>query len=109
MATMTGVVFTLALLFAPEQGLVARWRLRRRQRWQFAGEMLLVHLSNHENTPEADHEASVDHMRQHMKWSPAFSDRVVGYLSRRGLANQEGNLLRLTDDGRQLAQEVMVR
>lgn len=44
MATMTGVLFALALLFAPQQGLVPRWLARRRQQWQFAGEMLLVHL-----------------------------------------------------------------
>ena len=51
MATMTGLLFVLALLLAPGRGLVAQWLLRRRQRWQFAGEMLVVHLSQHEGTP----------------------------------------------------------
>src|SRR5690606_12042526 len=36
MATMTGVLFGLAYLFAPERGLVAVARRRTRQRWEFA-------------------------------------------------------------------------
>jgi manganese/zinc/iron transport system permease protein len=109
-ATMTGVVFTLVLLFAPERGLVARWALRRRQRWQFAGEMLLVHLSQHEGTPDEATECSLDHLGLHMEWSPAFGERVVAHLTRRGLARRlNGTGLRLTDDGREVAREVMLR
>jgi manganese/zinc/iron transport system permease protein len=50
MATMTGVVFLAAFLFAPERG---RWRWRggaARQRWTFAQTMLAIHLLNHENS-----------------------------------------------------------
>jgi manganese/zinc/iron transport system permease protein len=110
MATMTGVFFTLALFLAPERGLVARWALRRRQRWQFAGEMLLVHLSNHEGTPQEADECSMDHMAEHMKWSPAFSDRVVRHVTRDGLAQRvHGTGLTLTDRGREVAHQVMLR
>jgi manganese/zinc/iron transport system permease protein len=110
MATMTGVVFTLVLFLAPERGLVARWLLRRRQRWQFAGEMLLVHLSQHEGAPEEATESSLGHLVRHMKWSPAFSQRVVAYLMRSGLVRRaDGTRLRLTDRGREVAQAVMVR
>jgi manganese/zinc/iron transport system permease protein len=107
---MTGVAFTLVLFLAPERGLVPRWALRRRQRWEFAGEMLLVHLSQHEGTPDEATECSMEHLGQHMKWTRAFSDRVVGSLTRSGLAQRvNGTDLRLTRQGREVAQEVMLR
>jgi manganese/zinc/iron transport system permease protein len=110
MATMTGVLFTLALFLAPDRGLVARWLTRRRQRWQFAGEMLLVHLSNHEGTPQQLEEGSLSHMARHMKWSPSYSERVVRYVTRNGLTRRvDNNQLVLTDKGREVAQQVMVR
>jgi manganese/zinc/iron transport system permease protein len=110
MATMTGVVFTLVLFLAPEQGLIARWRLRRRQRWQFAGEMLLVHLSQHEGKANEEAESSLEHLSEHMNWSPAFSERVIGYLTRNDLAQRvNGTGLSLTDQGREVAQAVMLR
>lgn len=110
MATMTGLIFTAALFFAPERGLVARWLTRRRQRWQFAGEMLLVHLSNHEGTPQEAEEGSLEHMAQHMRWSPSYSERIVRYVTRNGFARRvDGSGLVLTDKGREVAQQVMVR
>jgi manganese/zinc/iron transport system permease protein len=110
MATMTGVLFALALLFAPERGLVFQWLLRRRQRWQFAGEMLLVHLSHHEGTPQEAAECSLEHLTRHMRWNPAFGQRVARQVTREGLARQvNGACLVLTDRGRALAQEVMLR
>jgi manganese/zinc/iron transport system permease protein len=110
MATMTGVFFSLALFLAPEQGLIARWSLRRKQRWQFAADLLLVHLSQHEGTPDEADECSLDHLTRHMRWSPAFGERVVGYVTRHGLAQRvSGARLALTDRGREVAQEVMLR
>ncbi|MFZ5916756.1 MAG: metal ABC transporter permease [Chloroflexota bacterium] len=110
MATMTGVVFTLVLLLAPERGLIARWALRRRQRWQFAGEMLLVHLSQHAGAPDEAAECSLEHLSRHMKWSLAFGQRVVANLTRDGLVRRvDGSGLRLTGRGQELAQEVMLR
>jgi manganese/zinc/iron transport system permease protein len=111
MATMTGVAFVLALLFAPQRGLIPQWARRRRQRWQFAGEMLLVHLSQHEGQVEGEHEATVAHLADHMRWDPSYGGRVVSYLSQRGLVQSAdgGSQLVLTDSGRALARTVMLR
>ena len=107
MATMTGVAFLLALLFAPERGLVGKWLRGRRQRWQFAGEMLLVHLLQHEGDPALAEEANVEHMARHMRWRPAFGERVADYLARRGLAARVdgGARLALTQEGRATARD----
>jgi manganese/zinc/iron transport system permease protein len=111
MATMVGVAFLLVLLFAPERGLIARWMRQRRQKWQFAGELLLVHLSQHEGVPATVEESSLSHMSQHMRWDGAFGERVVAYLSQRGLVQRSdsGSQLVLTDSGRALARSVMLR
>jgi manganese/zinc/iron transport system permease protein len=111
MATMTGVAFLLALLFAPQRGLVRKWLRRRQQHRQFAGEMLLVHLSQHEGDPAMAQEATVEHMSRHMRWPEGFGELVAHQLSRQGLVRSldGGARLALTDAGRALAQEVMLR
>jgi manganese/zinc/iron transport system permease protein len=113
MATMAGAWFVAVLFLAPRRGLVPRWVRRQRQRVQFAGEALLVHLSHHENDPDAADECLVDHMARHMQWDTRFSDRVVQYVTGNGLATREQVAreprLRLTPKGRSLAQEVMLR
>lgn len=110
-ATMTGVFFLLVLLLAPQRGLVGRWSRARRQRYQFAGEMLLVHLSQHEHEPAASAEATLEHMARHMHWQPAFGAQVADLLLRRGLVTRQngGTRLALTETGRALARDVMVR
>ena len=109
-ATMTGVIFILVLFLAPGRGLVARWRLRRRQRWQFAGEMLLVHLLNHEGTPDEALECSLEHFNRHMQWKTSFGEQVAANVVRGGTASWVDDVrLRLTVEGKVAAQEVMMR
>lgn len=108
---MAGLLFLATLLLAPERGLVARWARLRRQRWQFAGEMLLVHLSQHEGTANEDEEMTLDHLERHMRWPPAFADQVADYVLRHGLAQQVdgGRRLALTEKGREVARTAMLR
>jgi len=108
MATMSGVLFGLVFLAAPDRGLIAIARRRVRQRWEFAQTMLIIHLFNHEGLPEADEERRLIHMHEHMRWELSFAEQVVRHAERRGiLVNQEGYLA-LTDDGRQLARQAIV-
>ena len=108
MATMAGVIFGVVYLLAPDRGLIASARRRRRQRWEFAQTMLAIHLFNHEGTLEAAHESRVEHMREHMRWDMTFARRVVRYAEQRGLLRNDSGLLSLTDAGRQLAQQTIV-
>lgn len=107
MATMTGVIFLLVSLFAPERGLVSTARRRVRQKWEFAQTMLTIHLFNHENTPEALPESRFDHLREHLRWDDDFSARVVKRaLDARLILRRDGNLS-LTDSGRRRAQSTL--
>ncbi|MCU0506861.1 MAG: metal ABC transporter permease [Anaerolineae bacterium] len=109
MATMTGVAFLLALLFAPQRGLVRKWTRGRSQRRQFAGEMLLVHLSQHEADPALAAEATIEHMARHMRWPEGFGQDVVKHLAREGFVSRVNGSLALTPLGREVAQSVMLR
>jgi manganese/zinc/iron transport system permease protein len=109
MATMTGVSFALAWLLAPGRGLVAAARRRARQRLEFAQTMLTIHLANHEGKPEAAEESRIEHLDRHMRWEPAFSQRIVRLAERRGLVRTKGQELELTQAGRELAADALVR
>jgi manganese/zinc/iron transport system permease protein len=109
MATMTGLVFLLVFLFAPERGVVAQVRRRIRQRWEFAQMALAVHLYHHEDLPEATQECRIDHLSYHLRWDDQFADLVV----KKGLQNRiilrQAESLVLTDSGRKLARQAMER
>ena len=109
MATMTGVAFALAWLFAPGRGLVAAARRRARQKLEFAQTMLAIHLANHEGRPEAAEESRVDHLDRHLRWDADFARRIVRLAERRGLVASDGLRLSLTQAGRELAADALAR
>jgi manganese/zinc/iron transport system permease protein len=108
MATVAGVLFMAAFLLAPERGLVARTRLRARQRVDFAQRMLVIHLLNHEDTAEAEEENREAHLNRHLRWDPAFARRVVRRAEGAGWVRREASgLLRLTATGRDAARAAL--
>jgi manganese/zinc/iron transport system permease protein len=108
MASMTGVVFLAAFLFAPERGAVAVARRRARQRWEFAQTMLTIHLLNHEESPEAAEENRVAHLHAHLRWEADFARGVVRRAEAAGLlARLDDDRLGLTVQGRTAARAVV--
>jgi manganese/zinc/iron transport system permease protein len=77
MASMAGVIFVIALLFAPRRGLVAAARMRRAQRQEFAFTMLTAYLLIHEQSRDAEIENSFAHLGNHLRWQPDFATHVV--------------------------------
>jgi manganese/zinc/iron transport system permease protein len=109
MASMAGILFGLAFLLAPQRGLLAMIWLRKRQRLEFAQTMLAIHLLQHEGLPESKLENNLDHLHKHLRWEPAFAVSVVQQAKQqRLLLTVNGNLV-LSDRGRALAQEAMIR
>ncbi len=109
MATMTGVIFMVAYLLAPGRGLIALAFRRRRQRWEFAGTMLAIHLLNHEGLPSAEQENRVDHLQEHLNWDSDFAERAVRHAERHQTVVRQNRHLYLTEKGRQRAREAIVR
>ena len=109
MATVVGLLFGATFLFAPERGWLALRRRQARQRWRFAQKMLAIHLLQHEGEPEEAEERRVEHLQEHLRWAPAFALRVVRMAQEGGLVRRDGDALYLTDAGRVLANEAVVR
>ncbi|MBN1874308.1 MAG: metal ABC transporter permease [Anaerolineae bacterium] len=108
MATMVGVVFLATFLFAPERGMIAVARRRARQKWEFAQRMLVIHLLNHENTPEAETESRVEHMHHHMRWEPDFASSVIARgVQADWIIRQNGHVV-LTEKGREVARVAII-
>jgi manganese/zinc/iron transport system permease protein len=109
MATATGFVFLLIFLLAPQRGMVALARRRVRQTLEFAQTMLSIHLLHHEGRPEAHEESRFDHLMQEIRWEPQFAERVVRFAERNGVIQCNQEYLELTDIGRNLARQALVR
>ena len=109
MATIAGLFFGAALVFAPERGLVSRALGRQRRRKRFALEMLVVHLSRHEHTAREATENTASHLTDDLMWSPDVAEATVRRASAQGLIQDQGGALQLTPQGRVLAQQVEAR
>lgn len=109
MATMSGVVFLIVLLVAPERGLIARARQRGEKRRRFAVEMLLVHLSRHEGTAQEAIENTVGHLTGELNWQDEFAQMAVRDAHQAGYIQRGNGLLHLTEQGRQVAAVALSR
>jgi len=107
MATVGGVLFALAFLGAPTHGLIAQARQAARQRERLAQQMLIIHLLSHEGTEAEREENCVETLPQHLRWDPAFAEQVIQRAERAGWVMREGDLLRVTETGRRVAEEVL--
>lgn len=108
MATMAGIIFALVFLFAPERGIIAIARRRSRQRWEFAGKMLAIHLLNHEGTPEEGRESEVAHLEENLCWKEGFAKTVIEYTEDKGILTHSGGRLKLTGYGREYAKKSVI-
>jgi manganese/zinc/iron transport system permease protein len=108
MALATGVFLALAFLFGPRYGFVAQQLRWRRQRLEYAEQLLLVHLYNHELTGPAD-ESLPEALESHLRWRERQSRRVVERAIERGhlVARGEEDVLQLTEKGRERAQKTL--
>jgi len=101
MALMTGVFFTSAWLFAPQQGVLAQLIRRTRLAVQFAGDLLVAHLAD-----ASEPELPTSELARHFRWRERFARRVLADLQRRALLElSPPGGMHLTERGRKLAGE----
>ncbi len=105
-AATLGLLLGMAVLFSPQRGWLARLWYARRHRLMWEELMLLVHLYQHEGTPDEAEEAAVDRVHQHLEWLPERVARVVRRTVQRGWVTHDQNLLRLTAAGREQARQI---
>lgn len=99
MAVTTGLLFLLSFLCAPQRGLIAVSIRRKRQRHEFAMTTLLLHICNHQDTPQALQENGLDTIAAHLHWEDARLKRAVAGLLREGYIVIQEKCLRATPSG----------
>jgi manganese/zinc/iron transport system permease protein len=109
MATMSGVLFILAFLSAPERGILAIQLRRQRQKWEFSQSLLAIHLMQHQDLPEASRENHINHLGEHIRWDEKFANDVLKRSVKRGIITLSDGLLVLTPKGRTIAEEAIVK
>lgn len=102
MATMAGVVFGLVWVFAPNRGLISRWRRISKQRFEIDVGIMLTHMNNR---LESHHQVTPSSISGALGWTTEYSKKVCEFALERKLAEKDelGNLL-LTENGRKKAQ-----
>lgn len=103
MAVMTGLVFFVVFLFAPNRGFFSSVFMRRRQRLEFAEKTLLFHLYN--NSVERQEETSSDALTGQLRWNRTFSDKILARLLKSGCIELEQQRILLTPQGLERSQK----
>jgi manganese/zinc/iron transport system permease protein len=99
MASMTGVWFTLALLFAPAQGLVAQALRARTERLDHDCRALVAHLFTHQDTPAMAEENTLRALVSHLRWTAPRARAAVLRAHDRDLIERRDGLLCLRPKG----------
>ena len=109
MASMCGLAFLFAFLFAPDRGLVSQTLRKQAQKLEFAVTMLAIHLSHHRSEEQCDLECHEKHLTEHINWDKHFASQVVKKAVGEGMIKSSQGLLRLTKVGEQHVQAAMMR
>jgi manganese/zinc/iron transport system permease protein len=106
MASMTGVLFALALVAGPRYCVIAQALARRGRRLENDCRTLAVHLHTHEDAPEREEENTARALREHLRWGDEHARRVILRSLDAGLIRRDGALLALTEKGEAVAREI---
>lgn len=98
-------LFVLVWVFSPRYGVIAGQIKRRRQRIDFADQMVLNHLYNHRGTARESDECARATLHDHLNWSAGKSAQHLGRLVARNFVRVEGELLQLTVQGEAQVQQ----
>lgn len=101
MAVTTGLNFLAVFICAPKRGLTGIIRRRRRQRTEFAKATLLLHVCNHQNSPEEFEENGIATIVEHLYWDQRKLNRTIRLLLKENKICLEGDVLSPTDQGLQ--------
>lgn len=109
MASMTGVWFALALLFAPGRGLVAQALRRRSERLDHDCLTLVAHLFTHQGTTDMAEENTRRALTDHLRWSEPRARAAILRAHDRALIERHDGLLVLRPKGMAEAQSLFER
>jgi manganese/zinc/iron transport system permease protein len=104
MATVAGLFFGMALVAAPERGLLATWRRQRQHTARFSAKLLVAHLA-HPSTPPVPLADAPSRLHDRFGWTPKHTRSVISDMRARGVLTVHNGRLACTEAGQQLADE----
>ncbi|MCD1146501.1 metal ABC transporter permease [Peptoniphilus sp. KCTC 25270] len=104
-AMVTGILFLLTFLWAPEEGYLAIQRRNSRQRRVFSELNVLFHLNNHKNSEEYEIEAHVETMNRHLRLEKSKYDSILASLKRKEKIEIREEVVFVTEKGEEFLQE----
>jgi manganese/zinc/iron transport system permease protein len=108
MVATSGVIFTLVLILAPRRGLIAQWRRRAALRLSITRDDALALLYRLDEAGVPEQRQRMPRVLHDMLSTPRWLTRLaVAQLLRHGELASDGPHLRLTDRGRQHAQNLV--
>ena len=108
MAVMSGVLFLVAWVCSPRQGLVAAWQRRMRLARRIAMEDILGLLYRYEERAEANAPGlTMRDVRSALSASPSLVARAFRRVRHDGQIELDGDVVRLTDSGRTTARSLI--
>ena len=107
MATMAGVVFGLIWVFAPNRGLISRWRHISKQRFEIDVSIMLTHLNEE---IKSGHNVSSSKIVNALDWTTDYTNKICKFSIEKEFVkkDKQGNLL-LTESGQQRVDQYTVR
>ncbi len=99
MATMCGVIFLMAYLFAPGRGLIANLNRKSRQKIEFAQMTLAMHIFNHSGKDDNIEERMISKLDEHLGWEHLFIQNIVKRSVKSGLILVNEGIISLTSKG----------
>jgi manganese/zinc/iron transport system permease protein len=106
MASMTGVWFALALLFAPGHGLLAQAFRWRSTRLDHDCRALVAHLFTHQDTPAMAEENTLRALVEHLRWPEPRARAAILRAHDRDLIERHAGLLTLRPKGNAEAEAI---
>jgi manganese/zinc/iron transport system permease protein len=106
-AVILGLQFGVVLVAAPRNGWLAQVIRLYRQRRAFRLTMLAVHLLNHEGTPAENRECRLMELPHHLRWPASMVGWTANAAERAGWIRRDGELLKLTPEGRRHARQIL--
>ncbi|NLC32296.1 MAG: metal ABC transporter permease [Clostridiales bacterium] len=100
MAVVTGFVFFIVFIIAPNRGLISSIFRRRNQKLEFAKLAMLFHLYNHEGSAIQAQETTITTIHTHMNWTTRFTNKILDMLKQEQNILFSEKLVVLTDQGR---------
>lgn len=73
-----GLFFIASLIFSPFSGVFVKNSRRKKASQEFALDLLLVHLFQHESIGDADEENHISTIAAHFNWNGEFMSQIIG-------------------------------